>query len=330
MDPFQQILAKYRGSHILVVDSGGGFGDQLILMGIKKQLKNLEVHQSILRLEIGRNIFRSAFTQAEKIFPTLQTLLISCRPSALERTLRRGRSRPVAIPPITGKFDAIVMNGGAYLNDIWRGYGALTAIVPIARKNPDAAIIFAPQSFLIKRSADFEEMITSLGEEIHLFCREASSYTLLKSLSFSRNVHLGLSPDAALYMSTADLNAQPENRHVLVAPRLDRESIVKWNLRMMWEIWPKASVRFGDVNLVPNLRTFIEVVARASKVFTDRLHVSILSSILGKETYLLPNSYHKNRSVYDFSLRRFHKTQFINSTEFPTQELAARLTMEKR
>lgn len=326
MDPFQRILAKYRGSHILLVDPGGGFGDQLILMGIRKQLTSLEIRHSILRLEVGRNIFRSAFTLAEKMFPTLQTVLISCRPSVLERTFRQGGSRPITSPAAIGGFDAIVMNGGAYLNNIWKGYRALAAILPIARKNPDAAIIFAPQSFPTNRSDYFEEMVTSLGEEIHLFCREIPSYTLLRSLSFSRNVHIGRSPDAALYMSAADFSAKPENRHVLVAPRLDRESIVKWNLSMMWEIWPKASIRFGDVNLLPDFHTFIEVVARASKVFTDRLHVSILSSMLGKETYLLPNSYHKNKGVYDFSLKHFPQTKFIDKTEFPTRELVSRLT----
>ncbi|MGA3109144.1 MAG: polysaccharide pyruvyl transferase family protein [Candidatus Bathyarchaeia archaeon] len=328
MDPFQRILAKYRGSHILLVDPGGGFGDQLIFMGIRKQLTSLEVRHSILRLEIGRNIFRSAFNFAEKLFPPLQTVLVSCRPSVLERTIRRGRSRPVANPAVIGEFDAIVMNGGAYLNDIWKGYRALAAILPIARKDPDTAIIFAPQSFLTNRSDYLEEMVTSLGKEIHLFCREAPSYALLKSLSFSRNVHIGCSPDAAFYMSAADLGAKPENKYVLVAPRLDRESIVKWNLSMIWKIWPKASVRFGDVNLLPDLSTFVEVVARASKVFTDRLHVSILSSILGKETYLLPNSYHKNKGVYDFSLKHFSQTKFINTTEFPTRELVSRLTIE--
>ena len=330
MDPFQQILSKYRGSHVLLVDPGGGFGDQLILMGISKQLKKFEVNQSILHLEIGRNILRLAFVQAEKMFPRLQTILISSRPNALERTLRRGKSRPVARPVINGEFDAIVMNGGAYLSNIWKGYGALSAIAPIAKRNPNAAIIFAPQSFVANGSERFEEMVTSLGREVHIFCREMPSYSLLKSLQFPRSVRLGLSPDAALYTSQADFNAQSENRYVLVAPRLDRESIVKWDLRKMWKFWPRSSVRFGDVNLLPNFPTFIASVAHASRVFTDRLHVSILASILGKETYLLPNSYHKNRGVFDFSLKHFHKTHFIDETKFPTQELAVRLATEKQ
>lgn len=198
MDPFQRILARYRGSHILLVDPGGGFGDKLIFMGIRKQITSLEIKHSILRLEIGRNIFRSAFDLAEKVFPSLQTVLVSCRPDVLERTIRRGRSRPVASPTVIGGFDAIVMNGGAYLNDVWKGYRALAAILPIARKNPDAPIIFAPQSFLPNRSDYLEEMVSRLGKEIHLFCREVPSYTLLKALAFSRNVRIGCSPDCGV------------------------------------------------------------------------------------------------------------------------------------
>jgi exopolysaccharide biosynthesis predicted pyruvyltransferase EpsI len=39
------------------------------------------------------------------------------------------------------------------------------------------------------------------------------------------------------------------------------------------------------------------------RIITDRLHFAISGLILGRETTILPNSYHKNRSMYETWLR---------------------------
>ncbi|MCK4438582.1 polysaccharide pyruvyl transferase family protein, partial [Candidatus Bathyarchaeota archaeon] len=51
------------------------------------------------------------------------------------------------------------------------------------------------------------------------------------------------------------------------------------------------------------LTDFVSWVANAETVYTDRLHVAILSSILGKDVTLFGNIYHKNRGVWEISLR---------------------------
>lgn len=61
------------------------------------------------------------------------------------------------------------------------------------------------------------------------------------------------------------------------------------------------------------------LVAGARKVFTDRLHVGILSAALGKDTVLYPlarSLSHKNKGVYEFSLYKFPNVRFINSPRF--------------
>lgn len=51
-------------------------------------------------------------------------------------------------------------------------------------------------------------------------------------------------------------------------------------------------------------------------VNTDRLHVAILASLLGKEVNFYPNSYYKNEAVYNYSLfNRYPKTCFITAVE---------------
>jgi exopolysaccharide biosynthesis predicted pyruvyltransferase EpsI len=53
------------------------------------------------------------------------------------------------------------------------------------------------------------------------------------------------------------------------------------------------------------------------KIDTDRLHVAIGATLLEKKVTLFPNSYYKNKAVYDYSLRKFPNISFIEN--FNTQ-----------
>jgi len=44
-------------------------------------------------------------------------------------------------------------------------------------------------------------------------------------------------------------------------------------------------------------------MANASTIITNRLHSAIIGAILGKNVELFRNSYHKNRSVWEYSLQ---------------------------
>jgi len=47
---------------------------------------------------------------------------------------------------------------------------------------------------------------------------------------------------------------------------------------------------------------WVMIHAEAKHVITNRLHSAIVSCLLGKKVTLLPNSYHKNRAVWEYSL----------------------------
>jgi hypothetical protein len=55
---------------------------------------------------------------------------------------------------------------------------------------------------------------------------------------------------------------------------------------------------------------FLRAVDAFPIVRTDRLHVAIAGAMLGKQVWLYPNSYYKNRAVYEFSLRAFSNVHF--------------------
>ena len=48
---------------------------------------------------------------------------------------------------------------------------------------------------------------------------------------------------------------------------------------------------------------YLRLAARHTHVITDRLHFAIAALLCGRKATLLPNSYHKNRSMYDTWLR---------------------------
>ena len=68
-----------------------------------------------------------------------------------------------------------------------------------------------------------------------------------------------------------------------------------------------------DVNQVSPISAWslLECVRHSRRIVTDRLHVAIAASLLGVPTQLWPNSYDKNRSVFDHSLRRFPTVEFV-------------------
>jgi exopolysaccharide biosynthesis predicted pyruvyltransferase EpsI len=303
-----------------VIDPEGGLGDQLILLGMEKKLQEMNIHYRLLRIRKSP-IANKALARALDSLPSIQRIIRASRPGVIESRIRQLThllSKTIASDPKLSE-EVILLRGGAYLNDVWKGYGVLRLVANAVRNKPKTIIIVAPQSFYFEETR-FPEVLANLREEVHIFCRENESYKLLSSFRYPKNVHIHLSPDTAFYLSRKDLDVRNvRERYILIAPRLDRESATTWRINKI----PKSRgthVVSKDANLLPDFKSFVDIVANACKVYTDRLHVSILAAILNKETYLLPTIYHKNKSVYEFSLKHFRNVKFINAKEFPVPE----------
>jgi len=66
--------------------------------------------------------------------------------------------------------------------------------------------------------------------------------------------------------------------------------------------------------VIHGCREFLDYLAAFDKIETNRLHVAIGGSLLGKEVNLYANSYWKNRAVYEASLRgRFRNLHWADS-----------------
>jgi exopolysaccharide biosynthesis predicted pyruvyltransferase EpsI len=95
-----------------------------------------------------------------------------------------------------------------------------------------------------------------------------------------------LSPDLALGL---EIDAPPPPvRDVGIFLRRDYEKKVR---RRLFSRDP--------VRMCQTPQQYLSLASRYSRIITDRLHFAVCGVLLDRETTLLPNSYHKNRSMHE-------------------------------
>lgn len=143
------------------------------------------------------------------------------------------------------------------------------------------------------------EILNNISSKLAVFCREKVSAKFLESRLTHAEVYLW--HDCAFY------NALPRLRTgqgVLNAFRADKES----TLRVLPEL--NNDISYNGYATKP-LDEFINTLQKYEQINTDRLHVAICATPLGKQVKLFPNSYFKNKAVFDYSLKKFPNVDFI-------------------
>jgi exopolysaccharide biosynthesis predicted pyruvyltransferase EpsI len=143
-----------------------------------------------------------------------------------------------------------------------------------------------------------EHFLRSLPDHVDVFCRER--YSLARARFAMKPARVHLDHDLAF-----SFDYDPWKRAgtgTLYAFRTDVESagnpLPETNLDV------SADTSHLDGDLLPDkLRDY-------ERVFTDRAHVAICAAMLGKETHVFPNNYHKVRGIYEYSLRDLPNTFF--------------------
>lgn len=162
-----------------------------------------------------------------------------------------------------------------------------------------------------------EDLLASLGDHVHVFCRDAVSYVHV--LDHAPRAHVYLGHDVALHLDAAAIRNSPHvaeweavylqrtgSRHYGPTPVFGRNDPErKVALPPGTDI--SSLYLFGEQPGQAELSTYclMRAIENAALVTTDRLHVAILAGLMGKETRLHDNSYGKNRAVYLHSIRRF-------------------------
>jgi exopolysaccharide biosynthesis predicted pyruvyltransferase EpsI len=200
---------------------------------------------------------------------------------------------------------AVYLHGGGGLNP-WcsgRAFENLRRALTVA----DALVVQGPQSCDTESPMTRELFAATLAQsaarEVHIFAREATSARFLAQV-LPNAFRLHLDEDTAFHLPAAELLVLcglpeiPAGRYRLLVARDDDEA-------------PPAPLPAGKevVSLDPayvakSFAHWLRIHAFASRIITNRLHSAIVGSLLGKPVELLPGSYHKNRSVWEFSLER--------------------------
>ncbi len=129
---------------------------------------------------------------------------------------------------------------------------------------------------------------------LYVFTRDRSSYEILKAYMPCAG-EIICDHDTALNLVRSDLLPEPPaGKYVFYALRDDKERSFEQDYDYLRWVDP--------VKVSSTFEKWLYLHARAKKLITNRTHSAILGSILGIPTVMLPNSYHKNRSVWEFSL----------------------------
>jgi len=143
------------------------------------------------------------------------------------------------------------------------------------------------------------EILNNISSKLTIFCREKVSAKFLEDRMIHGKVYLW--HDCAFYNEFLQTST---GKGVLNTFRSDKESILKTLPRL------NSDISYNGYATKP-LNELIDVLQKYEQVNTDRLHIAICATLLGKQVRLFPNSYYKNKAVFDYSLKKFPNISFI-------------------
>lgn len=142
------------------------------------------------------------------------------------------------------------------------------------------------------------DVLNKLSGDTTVFCREKVSFNFVKQNLRKGNVYLW--HDCAFYN---DFPESPAGDGVLHVFRQDKESILDTAQNA------NNDLSYNGYATKP-LDELINFLKQYEEIKTDRLYIAICATLLGKKVSLFPNSYYKNKALFDYSLKNFSKISF--------------------
>lgn len=191
-----------------------------------------------------------------------------------------------------------------------------------------------------------EDVLSQFDSRVTVFCREQVSFEYVQTFPNILNVHIA--DDMAFGLKVNELfpNLPPLHRlirtatlrHIIGGVLKGKTSIRHYIQKMGGETLfafrtdaertgiklPKKNIdvsevinldpTMGDVDLAFKTSAYIfRVINQYKSIQTNRLHVAIAALLLGKELFFHGNAYHKNKSVYNFSInQRFNNVTWTD------------------
>lgn len=194
----------------------------------------------------------------------------------------------------------VYVHGSGGLNR-WSSPRAIDGL-RLALESPARTVIQGPCT--VEADADFARDLAAAmvraaaGKEFHFFAREHVTHDLMAPVTAGAALHLN--DDTAFYMPGSVLLQHRPRRttYNLLALRRDPEAPdTRQGTLRGW-------VRLDPAYFGRSFGHWVEMHARARRIITNRTHSTIAGCILGAPTTMLGNAYHKNRSIWEYSLAR--------------------------
>jgi exopolysaccharide biosynthesis predicted pyruvyltransferase EpsI len=183
-----------------------------------------------------------------------------------------------------------------------------------------------------------EELLKKLDSRFTLFCREKESYLHCKKyVKYKSNVEIA--HDLAFA-----LNLCPKKyKTSFLFPTLNFGRLIQWqsNIKEVNNFITSGGNQFFrtdkesshpelatkeniDISAILSMnqkkhvrritiaKTFLSLIQKTDFIQTDRLHVAIAGALLGIPTKLYPGIYHKNQSVWNYSLKPYFNNVTFN------------------
>jgi exopolysaccharide biosynthesis predicted pyruvyltransferase EpsI len=161
---------------------------------------------------------------------------------------------------------------------------------------------------------DCIDLLNSIGKNTYIFAREEVSYEYIKD-NMNNPENAFLSNDMAFHFDDLDFYKQQNHTGECNAFRLDLEKTniqtPKGNKDISNDFMFKQNT-FNEDHINISTNNMFSYLCKFETINTNRLHVAIAGSLLGRKVNLYPNSYFKNKAVFDFSIKnKFINTSFI-------------------
>lgn len=192
------------------------------------------------------------------------------------------------------KSKVIYIQGGGAFPSWWDW---TPQILKMLRKaNPENHIIVGPST--VGTDRHYLDHALNMDNEMTFFARERTTFNIMQR--YCDDVRLD--HDTALHLSLGDGylrrvigNFKPRSAHDLLVLRRGLEAPT----HIPSEIRRKD---FGVVCDPVRIGDWGRLHIHARRIVANRLHSAILGAVLGKDTSLFAGTYHKNRSVWEYSL----------------------------
>ncbi|MDO8520853.1 MAG: polysaccharide pyruvyl transferase family protein [bacterium] len=166
----------------------------------------------------------------------------------------------------------------------------------IEKPNLYGEIVILPHTIFGEKQI---EILNNISSNLTVFCREKVSAEFLENRLTNGEVYLWR--DCAFYNKFSPVSP---GKGILNTFRSDKESVLC--------TLPESNNDLSHKGYATKpLNELIDVLQKYEQINTDRLHIAICSALLGKQVKLFPNSYYKNKAVFDYSLKKFPSISFI-------------------